>query len=110
MINEMRNRILFQKLDEDTEEWNDYYTCFSKVNNSGGNEFFSSRTEQSTNSVIFTVWYCAKLKDLYLKTQLYRIKFDGAIFDIQDVDNYMFKNETLKIKAVGKSDRSHVVL
>lgn len=102
---EMNHRINFEKLNTDTEEWGNHYQCWSKVNIAGGNEYFAGRTEHSNGSVIFEVRYCDKLKDLYLKTQKYRIRFGGVVYDIQDVDNYMFKNTTLKIKAVGRGDR-----
>lgn len=104
-IGDMRHRINFEILDEDTEAWNDYYNCFAKANIAGGNEYLGSGAEQSTSSTIFTIRYCEKLKDLYLNTQSYRIKFRGAIYDIQEVDNYMFRNETLRIKAVGRGER-----
>lgn len=104
MKGRLDKRILFQILDE-AEEWIDYYSCFANANIASGKEYFGSGTEQSTNSTIFTVRYCAKLKDLYLNTQSYRIKFNGAIFDINEVDNYMFQNEKLIIKAVGRNER-----
>lgn len=102
---ELRHRISFQVLNEETEEWTDYYACPAKVNIAGGNEYLRSGTEQSVSSTIFIIRYCPKFKDLYLNTQSYRIKFRGAIYDIQDVDNFMFRNESLKIKAVGRIER-----
>ena len=99
---EFRNKITFQLINEDTEEWNDYYSCSAKVNISSGNEHLGAGAEQSTSSTLFVVRYCKKLNDLHLNTQLYRIKFRGAVYDIQDVDNFMFRKETLKIRAVGK--------
>jgi len=99
---ELRSRVEFQILDEGTEEWSEHFKCSAKINIAGGKEYFGSGSEQSVNNTIFTVRYCSELKDVYLNTQLYRIKFRNAIYDIQEVDNYMFKNESLKIKAVGR--------
>ncbi|MDP4174136.1 MAG: head-tail adaptor protein [Bacteroidota bacterium] len=101
-----RHRIIFEKLDESTETWNYYYECFSKVNVAGGSEYLIGGAEQSKSITLFEVWYCEKLKELQFDTQCYRIKFRGAIFDIQPpVDNYMFRNVSLKIKAVGRLER-----
>lgn len=104
LTSELRHKILFQILD-DNEEWIDYYTCFSKINLAGGNEYMGSGAEQSTNSTIFTVRYCIKLKDLFLNTQSYRIKFESGIFNITDVDDYMFQHITLRIKTTGRLNR-----
>ncbi|MGX7745691.1 phage head closure protein [Rhodopseudomonas parapalustris] len=101
---ELRHKIKFEFVDIDTEIWSEYYSCYAKVNAAGGKEYFSSGAEQSTNAVIFTVRYCNALKNIYLNTQSYRIKFQGAIYDISDVDNYMFQNQFLKIKAVGRHE------
>lgn len=92
-------------LNEETEEWADYYTCSAKINIAGGNEYLRGGAEQSVSSTIFIIRYCQKLKGLHLNTQSYRIKFRGAVYDIQDVDNFMFRNESLKIKAVGRIER-----
>jgi len=104
MKGRLDKRILVQIIDED-EEWIDHHTCFANVNIASGKEYFGSGAEQSISSTIFEVRYCQKLKDIYLDTQSYRIKFRGGIYDIQDVDNYMFNNESLKFRTVGRIER-----
>lgn len=101
---ELRHRITFQRLN-DSEEWIDYYNCYAKVNTEGGREYLGSSAEQSVSNTVFTIRYCKMLKDLYLNSQLYRIKFNKAVFDIKFVDNYMFKNQYLNIKAIGRASR-----
>lgn len=98
---ELRHKIIIQKRDN-TNKWNDYYTCHAKVNIAGGNEYFGSGAEQSTSSIIFEVRYAKILADMLCHTQVYRILFSDCIFDVQDTDNYMFSNQSLKIKAVGR--------
>lgn len=99
---ELRHRITFEKMDVDTEEWSEYYSCKAKVNTYGGNKYLAGGAEQSTGSSVFTMRYCIALKSVYLNTQLYRILFEGAIFDVKAVDDYMSLHKYLNIKAVGK--------
>lgn len=99
---ELRHPILIQKIDPETEKWRDYFHCRAKANTSSGQEYAAAGTELSSSDVIFTVRYCAELADLFLRTQYYRILFIGAVFDIQKVDDYMFRHQYLSIKAKGR--------
>lgn len=99
---ELRHTIIFQKISADTDVWGNYYTCRAKANTSGGQEYAAAGTELSSSDVIFTVRYCSELADLFLRTQYYRILFIGATFDIQKVDDYMFRHQWLIVKAVGR--------
>lgn len=102
---DLRHKIVFEKLNDDTEEWASFYTCHAKVNIASGREYFSSGAEQSESSTIFTVRYCKSLEAIGLNAQAYRIKFRSGIYDIQVVDNFMYMNQILNIKAVGKLER-----
>lgn len=104
-IGELRHRITFEKMDVDTEEWSEYYKCFAKSNPSGGNKYFMGNVEQSNSDTTFTVRYCNVLKDIYLNTQIYRIKFENGTFDVKAADDYMFLHKYLNIKTVGKETR-----
>lgn len=99
---ELRHRIVFEKMDADTEEWSQYYSCKAKINTSGGNEYLAGGAERSSSDAVFTVRYCNDLKDIYLDTQSYRILFRNGVFDVKVVDNYMFLNLYLNIRATGK--------
>lgn len=99
---ELRHTIIFQKISADTDVWGNYYTCHAKANTSGGQEYAAAGTELSSSDVIFTVRYCSELSDLFLRTQYYRILFMGVVFDVQKVDDYMFRHQWLIVKAVGR--------
>ena len=102
---QLRHRVIFEKMDENTEEWDTYYSCSAKVNPSGGNEYLAGGAERSSSDVVFTVRYCNALKNIYLDTQSYRILFENGVFDVKVVDDYMFLHTYLNIKATGKVAR-----
>lgn len=102
---DLRHKIIFEKMDIETEIWTPYYQCFAKVNTSGGNKYLGGGAEQSSSDTVFTVRYCNILKDIYLNTQIYRILFEDGIFDVKAVDDYMFSHQYLNIKTVGKDTR-----
>jgi SPP1 family predicted phage head-tail adaptor len=93
-------KILFQKLNKE-EEWEDYFSCFASANIASGKEYVNSGAEQSVNSVVFETRYVSRLQEIYLDTQSYRIVFKGKLYDISNVDNYKFKNESLKFITSG---------
>lgn len=96
--------ILIQKLNEDTEEWSDFLRLRSFINKSKGSEYLSSGAIQSSQELVFQVRYCKPLKDISLNTQLYRVIFEGVIYDIEDYDDYMLKHRTVKLLGVGRYD------
>lgn len=102
---ELRHRIVFEKMDKDTEIWSPYFSCHAKINTSGGNKYLAGGAEQSSSDTVFTTRYYNALKDMYLNTQLYRILFEYGTFDVKAVDDYMFLHRYLNIKAVGKETR-----
>ena len=93
----LRHIITIQTLDED-EKWSDYFTCFAQANGLGGKEYSAQSSEQSQNSVDFTMRYIDFLSEL--KPQTTRIIFMGNPYDVVFIDNFMYQNKSLKIRAV----------
>jgi len=89
--------VLIQKLNLDTEEWEEYFLTHGNVNKSSGKEYFNARAEISNSTFNFSVRYSPKLKDLVFNTEIYRVVYDDKCFDIKNVDNYMMKNQELII-------------
>ena len=58
----MNKLIKIQKLNADTEEWENYYSCYAEVNKSSGNEYFNARTNITQNTYNFKVMYISKLE------------------------------------------------
>lgn len=93
----LRHVITLQILGED-ENWSDFFTCFAQANGLGGKEYSAASTEQAQNTVDFTIRYVDFLSDL--KPQTTRIIFQGNPYDVVSIDNFMFQNKSLKIRAV----------
>ena len=93
----LRQVITLQTMDDD-ENWSDFFTCFAQANGLGGKEYSAESAEHAQTSVDFTIRYIDLLADL--KPQTTRIIFLGNPYDVVFIDNFMFQNKSLKIRAV----------
>lgn len=103
------NKIIkFQKLDINTENWEDYYISdiakkeknpwvHANINKASGKEYFNARTEISGSTFNFKIRYCEALKDLMFNTEIYRIVYENKIFNIKNVDDYQLDHNELTI-------------
>ncbi len=80
--------IKIQKLNEDTEKWEDYYSTHSNINKVGGKEYFQASTNISSSTFNFKVRYCSLLKEIIFNTEIYRVVYDNHCYDIKNVDHY----------------------
>lgn len=88
--------IIIQKMNE-TEEWADTWKLHASVNKTNGGEEFTSGATRSTASLTFEVRYFKALKDISLSNELYRLIYDGNIYNIVDYDDYMELHKTVKL-------------
>ena len=79
--------IKIQKLEVETEEWEDYYTCFAEVNKASGREYFNAKTNITKNTYNFKVNFIEKLEDILFNTNGYRIIYKNKIFNIINFDD-----------------------
>lgn len=108
MIDGLRERILIQKnkviKDENANhvmKWCDYYECYSYVNNLSGSEYYEAKKTNTQNDVIFSIRYSSETKDIDSKS--FRVIFRGVPYNITFVDNVMYKNQTIKLRATKES-------
>lgn len=83
----------------DTEEWVDFATLWSSINNLYGREFWAAKAINKEDTVVFTVRYSKKIS--VINKENYRIKFKDKIFNIIFIDNVKYENKFIKIKAIG---------
>ncbi len=95
----MNKKIKFQKLNVNTEIWEEYYSCYSEVNKSSGKEYFNAKTNITKNTYNFKVRYIRKLEDIIFNTSQYRILYKDKIFNIINVDDKQEKR--IKLTFVG---------
>jgi len=93
----LRHTITIQVMSAD-ELWADLLTCQAQVNGLSGSEYWAASAEQAQNNVDFTVRYTPLLSDLLPQTT--RILFRGLRYDVQSIDNFMYQDRSLKLRAV----------
>lgn len=79
-----------------------YYICRAYVNNLSGTEYWAAAQVQAEETVVFTVRYCSKIRDM--NTLEYSVLWNGQYFNITSIDNVMNKDETVKIRGVRKQN------
>ena len=83
----MNKPIKIQKLNTDTEEWEDYYSAHAEVNKSSGKEYFNARTNITENTYNFKVRYISKFSNIVFDTTGYRIIYRNNVFNIINADD-----------------------
>lgn len=89
--------ISIQKLNNDTEIWEEYHSTHAEINKASGKEYFNASTNITSSTYNFKTRYCELLEDIQYNTALYRIVYRNRIFDIKNTDNKNLKNHELII-------------
>ncbi len=98
----LRHQITIQMMDVH-ESWFDLVTCNAQVNGLSGSEYWAASAEQAQNTVEFIVRYLPLLASLIPQTT--RILFRGNTYDVKSIDNFMYQNRSLKLRAVMRHGR-----
>lgn len=102
-----KNKIMIQ-VNHDTvvggnevDDWKDYYSCFAYANGLSGSEFWAANALNAESIVVFEVRYCSEIGAMTSinDTIKYRIVFNNQFYDIKNIDNVMFLNDNVKIRA-----------
>jgi len=93
----LRHTITIQVMSAD-ELWVDLLTCQAQVNGLSGSEYWAASAEQAQNNVDFTVRFTPLLSGLLPQTT--RILFRGLHYDVRSIDNFMYQDRSLKLRAV----------
>lgn len=94
--------IVIQELDQEANQWNDILHGHAAVNKQSGSEYLSSGADQSKQTMVFTLRYNSIVKGIRLNTQMYRIIYDGDLYDVQDYDDYLERHQTVKLLGVAR--------
>ena len=92
--------IIIQKINEESEKWEDLYKLHAKVNKSSGSEYLSAGANQSKSNRVFEVRYFKELEDIDEHRGLYRIVYRGRLYNITDYDDYLEQHKTIKLLGV----------
>jgi SPP1 family predicted phage head-tail adaptor len=92
--------ITIQKINEDTEVWEDLFNLHARVNKSNGSEYLNAGAVQSKSNRVFEVRYFPGLEAIDDSRGLYRIIYKGRLFNITDYDDYLETHKTVKLLGV----------
>ena len=94
--------IMLIRYNESSGDWEDAALLHARINKTGGSEYWGSGAYQSKATLTFDVRYSPKVASIFLNTQLYRIRYNGHEYDVEDVDDYLQQHRTLKIVGVAR--------
>ncbi|MBP3280650.1 MAG: phage head closure protein [Butyrivibrio sp.] len=80
------------------EVWTPYYSNYAYVNKLSGKEFWAAAETAAQNTIRFELRYHPQLDSVNSKD--FRLIFNNHVFNITNVDNVQFKNETVKISGI----------
>ena len=92
--------IIIQKINEDTEKWEDLYRVHARINKSSGSESLGAGAIRSKSNLMFEVRYFKDLEAIDDSRGLYRIVYRGRLFNITDYDDYLEQHKTVKLLGV----------
>lgn len=95
----MNKLFKIEKLNLETEKWDEYYKGYVEVNKATRKEYFNAKTNITQNTFNFKVRYIRKLEDTIFNTSQYRIIYKNNIFDIKNVDDKLEKRLKLTFVA-----------
>lgn len=90
------------KYNESSNKWIDLALIHASINKTGGSEYLSSGAYQSKATLTFEIRYSQTASDIFLNTQLYRLRYNGAEYDIEDYDDYREMHRTIKLLGVAR--------
>lgn len=94
------NRIIkIQRMDE-RGQWKDYHSCHAAINKASGKEYLQAGAIQSQQQLVFTLRYCSAIAKIRLKTQQFRVLYNGATFKVADYDDFKEQHRAVKLLGV----------
>lgn len=101
MLKKFDRPIIIQKINEETELWEDVYKLHANINKAkSDSEYLNAGAIQGKRSLTFEVRYFSSLKEIALDTQSYRILYEDVPYNISDYDDYMLEHKTVKLLGV----------
>ncbi len=101
----LRRKIIIQKftivedeIGNQKKDWKDWRSVWAELNNLWGQEYYAARAVNEENTLIFTIRYAPFVNEM--DTVNFRIKHEGKIYDIKQIDYLQDDGLWVKIKAL----------
>lgn len=91
-----KNTVIADEIGNHRNEWTDVYSCYATVSGESPNENTDAGMVVDDSKVDFTVRWCRAVSDM-TNTE-YRIRYQGAIYNILGIDHMNFKRKAVKFK------------
>lgn len=92
--------IIIQKINEESETWEDLYTLHAKINKWSGSEYLNAGVNQSKSNRVFEVRFFKELEAIDGDRGSYRIVYRERFYNITDYDDYQEQHKTVKLLGV----------
>ena len=92
--------IVIQKINEESENWENEYLLHARVNKTGGSEYLGAGANQSKSTKTFEVRYFPDLELIDEDRGSYRIVYRDRYYNITDYDDYLEQHKTVKLLGV----------
>lgn len=103
----LRHRVMLQRLNDD-DEWENVMVFHARINGLGGSEYWAARAVQAQDNVTFETRYIPQIAALSPQTcRLVYPADGGAIYDVQNIDDYEYRHASLKLRAVKRYGRKN---
>ncbi|OOB77433.1 MAG: hypothetical protein BEN18_10300 [Epulopiscium sp. Nuni2H_MBin001] len=89
-----RQQFITDKFGISTKDFISYKTIWATINNLSAKEWWNAQNYGAENTLEITIRYSA-CPDIAITD---RIKWNNRLFNINSVDNFMYKNESIKIR------------
>lgn len=90
--------ITIQRINSDTELWEDVYQVHASVNKAqDDNEYLRVGAIRQKRRIVFEIRYFSDLEAISFNTQYYRVVFEGNVFNITSYDDYLLRHKTVKL-------------
>ena len=95
-ISLLKHTVITDEIGNHTNSWEDYYSCAATVGGEYGQEKEAAAQTVDHGDITFTVRSCEKADAV--KSDEFRILFDGDFYDIFSIDHMNYKHKCIKYR------------
>lgn len=93
-----KREMITDEIGQQFEKWTEVHKFYAEVNNLYGNEYYSAKSMNEEKTLVFKCRYSRFFDSI--NTIDYRAVFNDTVLDIRQIDNMMYENNTIKIRAL----------
>ena len=91
-----KNTVTVDRYKNHVNEWTDYFSCYSYASTYQYDREEKQEVIREDRTINFEVRWCSELKGL--DSTHYRVLFQGAVYNIVNVDMMNFQRKTIRVR------------